>query len=41
MGIIFKSKQNKNNFNEQGATIRKFKFYFQRQEIKILKRILA
>ena len=38
MGIRIKSKQNKNNdFNKQGATIRKFKFYFQGQEIEIVK----
>ena len=40
MGIRVNYKQNKKKkkiFNEQGATIRKFKFYFQGQEIEIVK----
>ena len=39
MGIRVKYKQNKKKkiFNKQGATIRKFKFYFQGQEIEIVK----
>ena len=38
MGIRVKSKQNKKMiFNKQGATIRKFKFDFQGQEIEIVK----
>ena len=38
MGIRVKSKQTKVMiFNFQGATIRKFKFYLQRQEIEIVK----
>ena len=33
MGIKVRSNQNKNNnFNKQGVTIRKFKFFFSRME---------